>query len=58
MSDLMSAPFRVTVPPDGSSIPVSMPTVVDLPDPLGPSRPSTAPARMPKFTSRTPVIAE
>src|SRR5262245_7897366 len=54
----MSAPFSVTVPPDGSSSPVSIPTVVDLPDPLGPRRPSTAPGSMRKLTSRTPVTAE
>ena len=38
-----STPSSSTEPPDGSSSPVSIPTVVDLPEPFGPSRPSTAP---------------
>jgi hypothetical protein len=54
----MSAPSSSTVPPEGSSKPVSMPTVVDLPDPFGPSSPSTVPRGTRKLTSRTPVMAE
>ena len=46
------------MPPEGSSSPVSMPTVVDLPEPFGPSSPRTDPRSMRKLTSRTPVMAE
>ena len=39
----MSAPSSDTDPPDGSSRPVNMPTVVDFPEPFGPSSPRTDP---------------
>ena len=37
-----------TVPPDGSSRPVRIDTVVDFPDPFGPSRPRMPPGRQPE----------
>ena len=54
----MSSPPKRTCPPEGSSRPVTIDTVVDLPDPFGPSKPRTLPGRSVKLTSRTAGMAE
>ena len=51
-------PPEQDVSPEGSSRPVTIDTVVDLPDPFGPSSPRTLPGRSVKLTSRTAGIAE
>src|SRR5580658_8055220 len=48
-------PMR-TLPRSGRKRPASMPTVVDLPAPFGPSRPSTAPGAAVNDTSATAVV--
>ena len=50
---LTLAPSRSTCPTDGSISVVIIETVVDLPEPFGPSRPSTPPRSSRKFTSLT-----
>ena len=54
----MLTPLKRTCPPDGSRSPVRIDTVVDFPEPLGPSSPSTPPAAIRKLTSRTAGMAE
>ena len=52
-----SKPATRALPALGTIAVVSMPTVVDLPAPLGPSRPKTSPAATVKsmpFTASTP----
>ena len=52
-----SNPARRARPDVGAMVVVSMPTVVDLPAPFGPSRPNTSPAATSKsmpFTASTP----
>ena len=52
-----SKPARRAVPAVGATVVVSIPTVVDLPAPLGPSSPNTSPVATSKcsgFTAATP----
>ena len=52
-----SKPASLADPPVGAMVVVSMPMVVDLPAPLGPSRPNTSPVSTSKsipFTASTP----
>ena len=48
----MLRPSNQIWPADGSRNPVSSETVVDLPEPFGPSSPSTVPRGSAKLTSR------
>src|SRR5262249_49919883 len=44
---------RRALPPVGATVPLSIPTVVDLPAPLGPSRPNISPGATSKSTALT-----
>ena len=49
----MSSPFHLIWPRDGRSRPISIFTVVLLPEPLGPSRPTTWPGLAVMLSMRT-----
>ena len=57
VSPASTAPLIRTSPASGFSRPAIMPTVVLLPAPLGPSRPTISPAATLKLTSATAVSA-
>jgi hypothetical protein len=48
-----SKPSRRALPPVGATVVVSIPTVVDLPAPFGPSKPNTSPGTTSKLIPRT-----
>ena len=52
-----SWPSTLTLPPLGASRPLMQPIVVDLPAPLGPSRPKTSPAWAEKETPSTATVS-
>ena len=54
----MLRPSNQICPADGSRSPVSSETVVDFPEPFGPSSPKIVPGSGVKLTSRIAAIAE
>ena len=54
----MFEPLNHTSPAEASRSPVKIETVVDFPEPLGPSSPTIAPGATLKLTSRIAATAE
>ena len=54
-SSVTSAPSSSTRPESGETSPTTMENVVVLPAPFGPSRPTTSPDEMSRFTPLTTV---